>query len=116
MPDGKPKRDQPWAVRGVSMEARSAATIAAQDAGMSLGKWLDRVVREAASDTIRRAPSRKAPDPTNEDAVRQLARDMLDMRTNIAQISDSLHHMAAAQQAGIPKLFPRSPRPPGAKK
>lgn len=45
-------REQPWAVRGVSQEARGAAAVAARKAGLSLGAWLDRVVKAAAVSEI----------------------------------------------------------------
>lgn len=43
------KPDHPWAVRGVSQEARQAATDAAHRDGMLLGPWLERAVFAAAA-------------------------------------------------------------------
>ena len=40
-----------WSVRGVARETRRAATKAAQRAGMNLGDWVEKVLREAAAKT-----------------------------------------------------------------
>lgn len=40
-----------WLVRGVAPETRQAAARAARRAGMSLGGWVDKVLREAAAKT-----------------------------------------------------------------
>ena len=49
MPEGKPKRETPYAVRGVSPEAKSAVSLSAKKAGQSPGEWLTRVILDAAS-------------------------------------------------------------------
>lgn len=110
MPDGKPKREQPWAVRGVSMEARSAAAIAARKSGQSLGVWLDRVVRDAATDAIKGAPRQEVVDPTNEEGVRALARDMVAMKTSLDVIGANLDKLAHQKPPPgftitVPRLF-----------
>ena len=115
MSGGKPKRDHPWAVRGVSEKARAAAAVAAKQAGLSLGAWLDRVVRDAASEAIKGMRGKPAVDPTNEEAVRQLARDMLDMKMNITKIGHSLNEITAAQQGKQPGIAVQTARPTGKK-
>lgn len=40
------KRATPWAIRGVSMEARNAAMTAAKRDSVTLGEWLDRAIRQ----------------------------------------------------------------------
>jgi localization factor PodJL len=42
----------PWNVKGVDPRTRDAARAAARRAGMSLGEWLDSVIRDEAADNI----------------------------------------------------------------
>ena len=64
-----PKRPSPWAVRGVSQEARSAAASAARRAELPLGVWLDRAIREA----IKADRAQAAPAPRLEETLAKLA-------------------------------------------
>ncbi len=43
------KVNMPWSLKGVSPEARRAAKAAAQRAGVPLGVWLSRVIRDVAA-------------------------------------------------------------------
>jgi len=43
------KANMPWSLKGVSPEARRAAKVAAQRAGVPLGVWLSRVIRDVAA-------------------------------------------------------------------
>lgn len=45
-------KNQPWSVKGVEPEAREAAKLAARRAGMTLGTWLNRVIRTAAAEEL----------------------------------------------------------------
>ncbi len=42
------KANMPWSLKGVSPEARQAAKAAAKRAGVPLGVWLGRVIRDVA--------------------------------------------------------------------
>jgi localization factor PodJL len=44
------KQGDPWSVRGVKPELRNAATQAAEQAGLSLGDWLSRVIGERSTE------------------------------------------------------------------
>jgi hypothetical protein len=49
----------PWSIKGISAEARAAAREAAKKAGMPLGAWLARTIREVAA-----AEARERGEPT----------------------------------------------------
>ena len=40
----------PWSVKGVEPEAREAAKIAARRAGLTIGAWLNQMIRAAATE------------------------------------------------------------------
>jgi hypothetical protein len=42
------ERNLPWSIKGVGAEARAAAKEAARRAGLPLGAWLARAIREVA--------------------------------------------------------------------
>ena len=42
----------PWTIKAMSNEARDIAVIAARREGLTVGQWLERVIREAASDQV----------------------------------------------------------------
>ncbi|HXI56676.1 MAG TPA: hypothetical protein VNO55_11495 [Polyangia bacterium] len=50
---------QPWTIKSMSTEARDMAVIAARREGLTVGQWLERVIREAASDQV---ANKSAPD------------------------------------------------------
>jgi localization factor PodJL len=39
----------PWSVKGIEPEAREAAKIAARRAGLTIGQWLNLMIRSAAA-------------------------------------------------------------------
>ncbi len=43
---------KPWTIKAVATEARDLEIIAARREGMTVGQWLERVIREAASDHV----------------------------------------------------------------
>jgi len=43
-------RSQPWSVKGIEPETRQAAKMAARRAGLTLGAWLNQVIRHAAAE------------------------------------------------------------------
>jgi len=47
------KSPSPWGVKGVDPEAREAAKIAARKAGLTVGAWLNQMIRQSASDQLR---------------------------------------------------------------
>jgi hypothetical protein len=55
----------PWSIKGVSEEARAAAVAAARRAGVPVGVWLSRAIREAADAEAREhaAAGGEAPPP-----------------------------------------------------
>ena len=42
----------PWSVKGVEPEAREAAKIAARRAGLTIGNWLNQIIRTAAAEQL----------------------------------------------------------------
>lgn len=55
-----------WTVRGVSPETRSAVSVAARRAGMSVGEWTTRAVMEAIA---AQTSTRNVPSPRVEDVL-----------------------------------------------
>lgn len=104
MPDGATKlekkqpaaREQPWAVRGVSPEARSAAQIAAKKAGISLGQWLDRAVRDAAAAEIKASSQQVG--PTLEQMVAQLTEQVGRLTNGFNQMQEQVKAQALEPQ------------------
>ena len=47
------KSPSPWSVKGVDPEAREAAKIAARKASLTVGAWLNQMIRQAATDQLR---------------------------------------------------------------
>ena len=45
---GKGKDQGPWQIDGISPEAITAATAAAEQDGLDLSNWLNRLIRDAA--------------------------------------------------------------------
>ncbi len=46
----------PWSVKGVEPEAREAAKIAARRAGLTIGSWLNQIIRAAATEQLTSLP------------------------------------------------------------
>jgi len=74
-PDKKPKKrstktgvpaSSPWSIRGVSYEARNAATLAARRSGKTLGEWVEAAIMTAAHEALKGA---SPPARTNEDTL-----------------------------------------------
>ena len=49
----------PWSVKGVEPEAREAAKIAARRAGLTIGSWLNQIIRAAATEQLTTLPYKK---------------------------------------------------------
>jgi len=82
----------PWSVKGIDNEAREAAKHAARRSGMTLGEWLNTVIREQADEV---EPPKKPP-------VRGA---MLDIQSKLDHLSDQLTRMAgddATQRGAFP--------------
>lgn len=75
----------PWSVKGIDNEAREAAKHAARRSGMTLGEWLNTVIREQADEV---EPPKKPP-------VRGA---MLDIQSKLDHLSDQLTRMARRDQ------------------
>ena len=65
-----------WAVRGVEMEARTAAKMAAKRARQPLGVWLSRTIRDAAAAELTGKPRDHTPANTLEQTVTTLVKLM----------------------------------------
>ncbi|MGE0239842.1 MAG: hypothetical protein AB7S59_14080, partial [Parvibaculaceae bacterium] len=75
----------PWSVKGIDSEAREAAKHAARRSGMTLGEWLNTVIREQAEEA---EPPRKPP-----------ARNaMHDIQSKLDHLSEQLTRMARRDQ------------------
>ena len=94
MTEGKPKlekpkinRDQPWAVRGISIEAREAAIFAAKQSNQTLGKWLDRAIIDQSHIQLL---SRKDVGQTEQQMVAQMLKSMQETLEKTNQRLDSI--------------------------
>ena len=64
--------NETWAIRGIEPETRTAATMAARRAGLTIGAWCDRAIREAAREALKE----RVPGPTIEDTLAKLMESM----------------------------------------
>jgi localization factor PodJL len=101
----KQRSDKPWSVRGVDHDARSAATMAAQRAGLPIGAWLSRTILEAAAKEL----TVKAVGPTLEATVQQLVEAVAQSNQTTQAIAARLETLESTQTAprGILWLFRR---------
>jgi localization factor PodJL len=74
----------PWSVKGIDTEAREAAKHAARRSGMTLGEWLNTVIREQADDI-------ELPKPAARNVV-------VDIQSKLDHLSEQLTRMARQDQ------------------
>ena len=74
----------PWSVKGIDTEAREAAKYAARRSGMTLGEWLNTVIREQADDI-------EPPKPVARNTV-------VDIQSKLDHLSEQLTRMARQDQ------------------
>lgn len=83
----------PWSVKGIDSEAREAAKHAARRSGMTLGEWLNTVIREQADDgepqPQPQAPRRPQAQPRNA---------MQDIQDKLDHLSEQLTLMVHREQ------------------
>lgn len=87
----------PWSVKGIDSEAREAAKHAARRSGMTLGEWLNTVIREQAEDGEPRRPA-----PRNA---------ALDIQSKLDHLSEQLTRMANRDQDTAAGRFYERARP-----
>lgn len=75
----------PWSVKGIDSEAREAAKHAARRSGMTLGEWLNTVIREQA----------EGAEPPKKPAARGA---MVDIQSKLDLLSEQLTRMARRDQ------------------
>jgi localization factor PodJL len=51
----------PWSVKGIDRDARAAAKLAARRSGLTLGAWLNQMIRETAGEQLRQYGPRVEP-------------------------------------------------------
>src|SRR5688572_24297314 len=74
----------PWSVKGIDTEAREAAKHAARRSGMTLGEWLNTVIREQADDPEPQKPARSTA--------------AFDIQSKLDHLSEQLTRMANRDQ------------------
>lgn len=94
MTETKPQRSAPWAVRGVSPEARDAAGMACKRRGIPLGQWLDRVVLDAAMAELK-GSARQEVGPTQADMMARMMETMEAMKSSAEATNKRLDEIAA---------------------
>lgn len=78
----------PWSVKGIDSEAREAAKHAARRSGMTLGEWLNTVIREQADEA---EPPQRRPAPRSSNT-------MQDIHSKLDVLSEQLTRMARRDQ------------------
>lgn len=83
----------PWSVKGIDTEMREAAKHAARRSGMTLGEWLNTVIREQADEIEppRPMPRNEPPRPIMRPEPRK---DMHDIESKLDLLSEQLARMA----------------------
>jgi localization factor PodJL len=87
----------PWSVKGIDTEAREAAKHAARRSGMTLGEWLNTVIREQADEIEPQKPMQK-PAPRGA---------MGDIESKLDHLSEQLTRMAR-QDTTAGRFYERS--------
>ncbi len=77
-----------WTVRGISHETRTAASIAARRAGMSLGAWLEATIRTAATSEIK--GESKGPPPVRFEDVVTALKKVADRQTDQGKVQSQI--------------------------
>jgi len=95
------KRETPWAIRGVSLEARNAAAAAARREAVTLGGWLERAIRQQV-----KADRTQAVGPTMEETLAKLAESM-------ARQAEATQQQNAAIAARLEAMEQREREPSG---
>lgn len=81
----------PWSVKGIDSEAREAAKHAARRSGMTLGEWLNTVIREQADENEPQPPLQPQRQPRSRNA-------MQDIQDKLDHLSDQLTRMVHREQ------------------
>lgn len=95
MTNKQAKRPAPWAVRGVTAEARNAAMKAAKREGLTLGEWLDNGIRQLVQDRSTDTPAE------------EISRQLLDGQAEILRRLDSIEAATREQKSGLGGIFGR---------
>ena len=103
-PGGRPRRETPYSVRGVSMDARSAVSLAAKKAGQAPGEWLTRVILDAASAELKNPA--KPVGPTLETMVSQIHQSLQEQAERLASIENA-QKAAGAKRGFLGRLGPK---------
>lgn len=90
--------ETPWSVRGVEPETREAAKVAARRAGLTLGQWLNRTIRNAVAEQL---GTREAAADTGQ--LPALANEVL-----LAAIQEQLDAQREALEATFQQARPAS--------
>ena len=96
----KKTTERPWSVRGVGPEVQSAAKMAAERAGMTLGAWVSRALHAAAADQL----TGKAVGPVLERSVEQLAEQIAEANRRMAEQATQAAEAQAALLARLEAL------------
>jgi len=105
----------PWSVKGIDRDARAAAKLAARRSGLTLGAWLNQMIRETAGEQLRQYGPRVEPahrvepthrvDLTHEEAYARVngtapppARERMPP-ADLRAIHDSLQQLAQRMEA-----------------
>jgi hypothetical protein len=92
------KRPAPWAIRGVTAEARNAAMSAARREGMALGEWLDRGIRQLVKQQRHDVPA--APlEQTLAELVKQMQADREDRQRERDELAARISAVEARTEA-----------------
>lgn len=94
----------PWSVRGVSFEARNAASLAAKRAGKTVGEWVEGVVVTAANTELR-GPSVPAKQET--DTLQAILQQLEKRDAEAVQIREELAAIRQERRGWLARLLGR---------
>lgn len=90
----------PWSVKGIDSEAREAAKHAARRSGMTLGEWLNTVIREQADDGEPQPQPQPQPQRRPQPQSRNAMQDIQDKLDHLSEQLTSMVHREQDTTAG----------------
>jgi len=86
--------DLPWALRGVSQEARAAARAAAEAADQTVGEWLGRLIRDTEAEERDNPPEDGAShDVADPGEIAALRAEVARLERRLAAAEDALNQI-----------------------
>ena len=99
------KKDDIWAIRGISHEVKNAAKLAAKKSKSSLGAWLSRKIIEAAQVEL----TKKSRPVARKEDVLDILSDLSDkFDKDFSALRNQIHSMQTQKKSWLQTLFNKS--------